>query len=178
MPKRNDYITRDEYFMWIALLSSQRSKDPTRQVGSCIVSDEKKIIWIGYNWLPHWCSDEDFPWDKNDAFEESKYAYVCHAELNSILNSQKDLHNCILYTTLFPCNECTKAIIQSWIIQVVYLSDTHKYRATTIAAKRMLDHVWIKHRQVKINKEIILSYNPVPPHEHEKKWLLNEKVIN
>jgi len=175
MPKRTDYISRDEYFMWIALLSSQRSKDPTRQVGACIVSNEKKIIWIWYNWLPRWCSDEEFSWDKNEIFEESKYAYVCHAELNSILNSQKDLHECTLYSTLFPCNECTKAIIQSWIKEVVFLSDTHKYRSTTIAAKRMLEHVWISYRQVNIKKDITLSFEPVPAHEHEKQWLLKMK---
>lgn len=170
MSKRTEYISRDEYFMWIAVLSSQRSKDPSRQVGTCIVNQKNRIIGIGYNWFPMWCNDEDFPWGKSDIFEESKLAYVCHAELNAILNSKGNLEGCTLYSTLFPCNECTKAIIQSGITSIVYLSDTHKYRSSTICAKRMLDTVGIPYRQIQTKKETIsVSLVAIPPHEHEKR---------
>jgi dCMP deaminase len=113
MPKRTDYISWDEYFMGIALLSAQRSKDPTRQVGACIVNKNKKIVGIGYNGLPRGCDDDLFPREKHDHLEHSKYGYVCHAELNAILNSPEDLSGCTMYVTLMPCNECTKALIQS-----------------------------------------------------------------
>lgn len=169
MPKRTDYISWDEYFMGIALLSAQRSKDPTRQVGACIVNKNKKIVGIGYNGLPRGCDDDLFPREKHDHLEHSKYGYVCHAELNAILNSPEDLSGCTMYVTLMPCNECTKALIQSWIEEVVYLSDTHKYRAWTIAAKRMMDHVGIKYRQADIeNKTLTISFEETPPHPHEK----------
>ncbi len=155
--------------MGIAVLSSQRSKDPTRQVWACIVDADKKIIGIWYNWLPKWCDDDDFSRKKEGPFEETKFAYVCHAELNAILNSSDNLAWCTLYTTLVPCNECTKAIIQSWITEIIYLSDTHKYRPHTIAAKRMLDNVGIPYRQVKVTTDSLnISLEPVPPHAHEK----------
>lgn len=122
--KRNNYISWDEYFMAIACLSAKRSKDPHSQVGACIVSPNKIILSTDYNGLPRNCDDDKFNWMRVPTNDFGpKYDYVVHAELNAILNSgANDLRGSTLYTKLFPCNECTKAIIQSGIIKVVYLS--------------------------------------------------------
>lgn len=135
--KREDYITWDEYFMGIALLSAQRSKDSHTQVGACIVNDEHKIVSVGYNGMPTGCDDDRMPWDREGDFLDTKYPFVCHAELNAILNCNTDLHGCTLYVTLFPCNECAKAIIQSGIRRIVYLDN--KYAGTdAIRASEMM----------------------------------------
>ena len=138
---RKDFIDWDEYFMGIALLSSMRSKDPNTQVGACIV------VGVGYNGLPKGCNDEDFPWEREGEFLETKYPYVCHAELNAILNSIQSLKDCIIYVALFPCNECSKAIIQSGIKEIVYLSDKHNGTDANKASKKMLETAGIKFRQ-------------------------------
>lgn len=145
--KREDYITWDEYFMGIAKLSAERSKDPNTQVGCCIVSDENKILSMGYNGFPTGCSDDDFPWGKGEGLD-SKYLYSTHSELNAILNYPgASLKNARLYVTLFPCNECAKAIIQCGIKELVYECD--KYADTTIvqASKKMLSAAGVKYRQ-------------------------------
>ncbi|MCR5718458.1 MAG: dCMP deaminase family protein [Oscillospiraceae bacterium] len=135
--KRRDYISWNEYFMGIASLSAQRSKDSNTQVGACIVNSENKIVSVGYNGMPTGCSDDEMPWEREGAFLETKYPFVCHAELNAILNSNADLHGCTLYVTLFPCNECAKAIIQSGIRRVIYLEN--KYAGTdSIRASELL----------------------------------------
>ncbi|MGM0431142.1 MAG: deoxycytidylate deaminase [Spirochaetota bacterium] len=137
--------------MGVAILSSKRSKDPSTQVGACIVSEDKKIVGVGYNGFPIGCDDDVLPWDREGEFLETKYPYVCHAELNAILNSiSRDLRGCTIYVALFPCNECTKAIIQSRIKEVVYLSD--KYADTDIvrASKRMMNQSDIAYRQLNL----------------------------
>ncbi|MBQ4565310.1 MAG: dCMP deaminase family protein [Oscillospiraceae bacterium] len=146
--KRQDYISWDEYFMGVALLAARRSKDPSTQVGACIVSPEKIIISTGYNGLPNGCSDDEYPWGREG--EETKYPYVVHAELNANLNAGgRVLRGATLYVALFPCNECAKAIIQSGIKEVIYLSD--KYAATDVvrASKRMLDSGGVQYHQLK-----------------------------
>ena len=146
--KRQDYISWDEYFMGIALLSAQRSKDSNTQVGACIVSREKKILSLGYNGMPTGCNDDEMPWEREGDAINTKYMYVCHAELNAILNrGDVSLANSILYVTLFPCNECAKAIIQSGIKEIVYMSDKYASQANTIVSKRLFDMVGIKYRQ-------------------------------
>lgn len=160
MSKRTNYISWDEYFMGVALLSAKRSKDPATQVGACIVNTKNKIVGAGYNGLPAGCNDNEFPWDKQGDFLQTKYPYVCHAELNAILNNiGMDLHGCRIYTALFPCNECAKAIIQSGIIEVIYLSDKYDGSDTSVASKRMLDTAGVSYRKVEaqINK-IELSF--------------------
>lgn len=151
--KRENYINWDEYFMGVALLSAMRSKDPNTQVGACIVNNDKKIIGVGYNGLPMGCDDNDFPWEREGEFLETKYPFVCHAELNAILNSTKSLKGCTIYIALFPCHECTKAIIQSGIKEIVYLSDKYDKTPSNIASKKMLDSAEIKYRKLstKIN---------------------------
>ena len=137
-----DNISWDEYFMSIALLSSLRSKDGNTKVGACIVSDDHKVLSLGYNGMPLGVSDEEIPWagsKENKPYLETKYPYVCHAELNAILNSNHNLKGSTLYVTLFPCNECTKAVIQAGIKKVVYLSDKYHDTDAEIAARRMLD---------------------------------------
>jgi dCMP deaminase len=156
MQKRSDYITWDEYFMGVALLSARRSKDPNTQVGACIVNPKNKIVGAGYNGLPIGCSDDDFPWDKQGEFLTTKYPFVCHAELNAILNNiGMDLKDCKIYTALFPCNECTKAIIQSGITEVIYLSDKYEGSDSCKASKIMLDKAGIHYRKVKSSMEYI-----------------------
>ena len=161
MKKRNNYINWDEYFMGVALLSAKRSKDPATQVGACIVNTKNKIVGAGYNGLPIGCSDDDFPWGKTGEPLQTKYPYVCHAELNAILNNiGMDLHGCRIYTALFPCNECAKAIIQSGISEIIYLSDKYASTDTAIASKKMLDKAGVTYRKVNPTiQKIELSFN-------------------
>jgi Deoxycytidylate deaminase len=158
--KRNDHISWDEYFMGVAVLSAMRSKDPNTQVGACIVNEEKKIVGVGYNGFPIGCSDDDLPWEREGEWLETKYPYVCHAELNAILNSiNGSLKNCTLYVDLFPCNECAKAIIQSGIRRVVYLSDKYKDTDSTRASRRMFDEAKVEYTQLKPAKnELVLRF--------------------
>ena len=158
--KRKDYITWDEYFMGVALLSAMRSKDPNTQVGACIVSPDKKIIGLGYNGLPKGCEDDEFPWEREGEFLETKYPYVCHAELNAILNSTQSLKNCSIYVALFPCHECSKAIIQSGIREIVYLSDKYAETESNLASKRMLDAAGVTYRRLEnACRELYLSFH-------------------
>lgn len=157
--KRTDYISWDEYFMGIALLSAQRSKDSGTQVGACIVSEDNKILSMGYNGMPIGCSDDQMPWGKEGPPLETKYMYVCHAELNAILNyNGPSLKGAKLYTTLFPCNECAKAIIQSGIKKLIYLSDKYADTDSVKASKKMFDMVGITYEQFRVSgKKICLS---------------------
>ena len=162
MPKRKDYISWDEYFMVIAMLSSYRSKDPNTQVGACIVNDRNKIMSVGYNGLPSGCSDDEFPWERSGDEFETKYPYVCHAELNAILNSGgSSLEGCKVYVALFPCNECAKAIIQSGIKEVIYISDKYADSVGVRASKRMFDAAGVKYKQIKMQRDsIVIDFSP------------------
>lgn len=148
--KRADYITWGEYFMGVAQLAAQRSKDPNTQVGACIVNDDNMILSVGYNGLPAGCSDDDFPWAREGDVYDTKYAYVCHAELNAILNSgTADLRGSTIYVSLFPCEGCTKALIQKGVKEVIYESDKYHDMPATMAARRMLDAAGVKYTQYK-----------------------------
>lgn len=150
MAKREDYITWDEYFMGLALLSAKRSKDPSTQVGACIVNDDNRVVSVGYNGFAFGCSDEEFPWDREGDFLNTKYPYVVHAELNAILNVRGvSLHGARIFIALFPCNECSKAIIQSGIKEVVYLSDKYAETDSVKASKKMLQAAGVKLTQLK-----------------------------
>jgi len=157
MDKRTDYISWDEYFMAVAVLSSKRSKDPNTQVGACIVTPDNKIVGTGYNGFPIGCSDDSLPWKREGSPYDTKYLYVCHAELNAILNSTKNLAGCRLYVALFPCNECAKAIIQSGIKKVIYKDDKYADTDGVRASKRMFDEAGIEYEQLVMNTEITLS---------------------
>jgi dCMP deaminase len=146
--KRQDYISWDTYFMGIAQLSSKRSKDPKTQVGACIVSPENKIVGIGYNGFPKGISDDVFPWKDQGDFLETKYPYVVHAEANAILNASQNLKDCKLFVTLFPCNECTKLIIQSGIKELIYVSNKDEGKDFQIASRKMLEKAQVKLRQI------------------------------
>lgn len=161
MPKRADYISWDEYFMGISLLSCCRSKDPNTQVGACIVNSENRIMSVGYNGFPKGCSDDEYPWERSgDDQNETKYPFVCHAELNAILNAGgNSLKGCKIYVALFPCNECAKAIIQSGINEVIYISDKYADSAATIASKRMLASAGVKLTPFKSDKKITISFD-------------------
>jgi len=149
-------INWDEYFMGIALLSSLRSKDPNTRVGACIVNEDKRIVGVGYNGMPYGCDDNVFPWGKEGDYLSQKYPYVVHAELNAILNATVSLKNCVLYTALFPCNECCKAIIQSGIKKIYYLSDKYADTDSVIAAKKMLDAADVEYTEMKTKIENII----------------------
>lgn len=144
--KRQDYITWDEYFMGVAFLAAMRSKDPNTQVGACIVSPDNKILSMGYNGLPIGCSDDEFPWNRDGEPLENKYFYTTHSELNAILNYRGgSLEGAKMYVTLFPCNECAKAIIQSGIKTLVYADDKYSMTPAVIASKRMLDAAGVRY---------------------------------
>ena len=157
--KREDYISWDEYFMGVAILSSMRSKDPNTQVGACIVSENHKILSMGYNGFPTGCSDNEFPWAREgDDPLETKYVYSTHSELNAILNySGGSLVGARLYVSLFPCNECAKAIIQCGIREVIYANDKYSDTPSVIASKRMMDAAGVKYHQYrKTEREVTI----------------------
>lgn len=146
---RDSILTWDQYFMSLAHLSGMRSKDPNTQVGACIVNERKRIVGIGYNGFPYGCDDDKYPWEREGGFLDTKYAYVVHAELNAILNATEPLHGCTIYVSLFPCNECAKAIIQSGIKKVVYEDDKYRDTEASEASRRMLRSAGVELRHVK-----------------------------
>ncbi len=154
--QRDNYLSWDEYFMGIAKLSALRSKDPSTQVGACIVSLDNRILSIGYNGAPNGFCDDCFPWDKKGDALNTKYLYVCHAELNAILNfrgNKRDLESSKIYVALFPCNECAKAIIQSGIKEVIYLSDKYHDEVNFVASRRLFDECKVTYRKFETKQD-------------------------
>ena len=147
--KRENYISWDEYFMGVARLSAMRSKDPNTQVGACIVSKKNRIVGIGYNGFPIGIDDDEYPWENQGDFLNTKYPYVVHAEPNAILNSTVSLENATLYVTLFPCHECAKLIIQSGIKEIVYTENKYQDEDSAKASIRMLNDAGIALRHMK-----------------------------
>ena len=147
--KRDGYITWDEYFMGVAKLSAMRSKDPNTQVGACIVDQDNRILTVGYNGMPSGCNDDEMPWDREGEGMASKYFFVCHAELNAILNYRGGgtLRGSRCYVTLFPCNECAKAIIQAGIKEVIYMCDKYADSESTMASKKMFEMAGVKYTE-------------------------------
>lgn len=141
--KRKDYISWREFFMSVAMIAAQRSKDPNTQVGACIADSDNIIVGVGYNGMPNG-NDSSFPWTRDGNYLNTKYPYVCHAELNAILNSHKSLKDCTLYVTMHPCNECAKAIIQSGITKVIYYENKYPDSDSTKAAKSMFDNCGVE----------------------------------
>jgi dCMP deaminase len=162
--KRTDYLSWDDYFMAVAHLSAMRSKDPSTQVGACIVNAQNRIVGIGYNGFPAGCSDDDLPWDRVAANPlDTKYMYVCHAEMNAILNrNTSDTRGCRIYVDLFPCNECAKLIIQSGINEVVYMADKYHDLPAFVASRRLFNCSGVKFRQHKSSKKITIDLGALP----------------
>ncbi len=161
--KRQDYLAWDEYFMAIAKLSAMRSKDPSTQVGACIVGNNNRILGIGYNGAPNGYDDDKFPWAREGQNLDTKYPYVCHAEMNAILNyrgDKKELEDAKLYVDLFPCNECAKIIIQSGIKKIIYLSDKYAGTEENIASKRLFDECHVQYEKIQLGekKEIRIQF--------------------
>lgn len=155
--ERKEHLTWDEYFMGVAKLSALRSKDPSTQVGACIVSNDNRILSIGYNGAPNGFDDKYFPWAREGVPLDTKYLYVCHAEMNAITNfrgSRKDLKDSTIYVDLFPCNECAKQIIQSGIKHVIYLCDKYADTDGVKASKRMFEECGVTYQKLDVNKEI------------------------
>lgn len=160
--KRRDVISWDNYFMGIAHLSALRSKDPHTQVGACIVTPQKKVVGLGYNGFPTGISDDDLPWEREGEYVNVKYAYVVHAELNAILNATTSLHGCTMYVSLFPCNECAKAIIQAGITTLVYESDKYAQSPAVVASKKLLQYAGVT--LIALPHQVSLSLS-VHPHD-------------
>jgi len=163
---RENYLNWDEYFIGISLLSAMRSKDPQTQVGACIVNEDHRIVGIGYNGFPRGCSDSEFPWEREGEFLETKYPYVVHAEQNAILNSTTALRNCRIYVSLFPCHECAKYIVQSGIIEVIYLNDKYAQEPSTLASKKMFNAAGITYRQIKSIQLTVQIENEIFKNDH------------
>lgn len=160
--KRKDYISWDEYFMGVAMISAMRSKDPNSQIGACIVNEKNHIVATGYNGFPIGCSDEEFPWARKGEKLDTKYLYVVHAEANAITNATVTLDNCKIYLSMYPCNECTKLIIQSRIKEVIYISDKYSHLDEYKAAKKMLKIAGIKTRQfIPKHKHLIIDFDKI-----------------
>jgi dCMP deaminase len=145
---RKDYLKWDEYFMSVAILSGLRSKDPSTQVGACIVNDQNHIVGTGYNGMPKGTVDSDAMWQKDGDYFETKYPYVVHAEQNAILNTSASIRGARIYVSLFPCHECAKYIIQSGIDEVVYMEDKYAETDSVKASKKMLDAAEVTCRQI------------------------------
>lgn len=152
---KNEILTWDEYFMALAHLSGMRSKDPNTQVGACIVNQNNRVVGIGYNGMPYGCSDDEYPWERGENFIDTKYPYVVHAELNAILNSTSQLAKCSIYVSLFPCNECAKAIIQSGITEVIYENDKYADTDSVKASKRMFKSAGVNFRKISPMKILV-----------------------
>ena len=157
--KRKDYLSWDEYFMGVAMLSARRSKDPNTQVGACIVSENNRILSMGYNGFPNGVSDDEFPWNREGDPLESKYFYAAHGELNAILNYRGgSLEGARLYVTLFPCNECAKAVIQSGIKTVIYGDDKYKDAPNNIASMRLFNAAGVRYyKYEKTGRSIVID---------------------
>ncbi|XP_050733934.1 uncharacterized protein LOC127007248 isoform X1 [Eriocheir sinensis] len=167
--KREDYLPWEDYFMAVATLSSLRSKDPVTQVGACIVDHNNRIIGIGYNGMPVGCSDDELPWGKTNKLD-NKDMYVCHAGVNAIMNKNTDVFGCTLYTTLFPCNECAKVIIQAGIKNIIYASDKQKIHIQ--CAKKMLDMAGVKYsaynQVIKRTRKVVINFEAIDSDSLEK----------
>ena len=160
MTKRLNYLTWDEYFIALAKLTAMRSKDPSTQVGACIISADNRILSVGYNGAPNGFDDDNFPWNRQGENLETKYPYVCHAEMNAVLNyrgTRKDFENARIYVDLFPCNECAKIIIQSGIKEVVYLSNKYKDSENNIASRKLFDSCGVEYHQLDLEKQITIE---------------------
>ena len=158
--KREEYLSWDNYFMAIAKLSAMRSKDPSTQVGACIVSKDNRILSIGYNGAPNGFHDDNFPWDREGEPMDTKYFYVCHGEMNAIMNyrgNKRDLEGSKIYVDLFPCNECAKLIIQAGIEEVIYLSDKYKDKDLFRASKKLFDACGVKYTHLEGFEDIIIK---------------------
>ena len=162
MSKRKDYLKWDEYFMGLAVMASLRSKDPNTQVGCCLVDDDNRILSLGYNGFPIGCNDDEFPWDREaNSSYDTKYNYVCHAELNAILNYKgTSLKGAKAYVNQFPCNECAKAIIQSGISKVIYIHDKKPDSPEHRATEKMLKYAKIEIKQT--DRLLIVNHNITP----------------
>uniref|UniRef100_A0A8C2PF82 Deoxycytidylate deaminase n=1 Tax=Capra hircus TaxID=9925 RepID=A0A8C2PF82_CAPHI len=169
--KRDDYLEWPEYFMAVAFLSAQRSKDPNSQVGACIVNAENKIVGIGYNGMPNGCSDDLLPWRRTaENILDTKYPYVCHAELNAIMNKNSaDVKGCTMYVALFPCNECAKLIIQAGIKEVIFMSDKYHDSNETTAARLMFEMAGISFRKFTPKcSQIVIDFDSINSRPSQK----------
>ena len=162
--KIKDYLNWDECFIQIAFVMAQRSKDPSTQAGAVVVDQDNIVVGLGYNGFPRGCTDENFPWSREGDFLETKYAYVVHAEENAIYNANKQTNGCKVYTTMFPCNECVKTLIQSGIAEIIYASDKYHDQPAWQAGRKMLEAAGVKYRQYQ--PQFNLNLKKIDPIRH------------
>ena len=133
--------------MRMAHVIAERSKDPSTQIGAIVVDNNNVVVGVGYNGWPRWIKNDALPWTKEGSFENTKYAYVCHAEENAIYNANNKTKGCKIYCVQFPCNECTKTLIQTGIKEIIYESDKRIDFPETKVSQRMLKLTNIKVRK-------------------------------
>ena len=163
--KRKDYLEWYDFFMSAAYCASLRSKDPSTQVGACIVNRKNRIVALGYNGMPNGCSDDSLPWNRTaDDQLNTKYPYVCHAEMNAILNKTTfDLADCTCFVLLFPCNECAKLIIQAGITKVAYISDKYHDKFEFRASRKLFQMAGVELVQyTPKQKKIVIDFDKIP----------------
>eukprot|EP01147_Barroeca_monosierra_P005596 gene5596-8942_t len=152
--RRQNCLSKDAWYMAMAVLASKRSKDPRTQVGCVIVDGKGVIVSVGYNGFPTGCPDTELPWAKEaESVLDTKFPYVCHAEMNAILNTNdQSVEGCTAYSTLFPCNECAKMIIQAGIRKVVYLCNKSSGKPSAIASQKMFDMAGVEYTKFDYSK--------------------------
>jgi len=154
---KSDIITWDDFFMGVCKLAAERSRDPSTAVGCCIVDDFNNIVGVGFNGLPRGCDPNLFPWDREGGFLDTKYAYISHSETNALDNADRSkVRGSRLYVSLFPCNECSKRIIQNGIKEVIFLSDKYHNTDAAEASRRLLVAAGIKTRQFVCNRHQVI----------------------
>lgn len=159
--KRLEYLSWEESFMLVAIISSLRSKDPSKRVGACIVNEDNVIVGTGYNGLPRGFDDDQFSWEKSDNFVDNRNSYVVHGEENAIANSRGELKGCRLYVTLFPCNECAKLIAQKGIKEIVYLAESNRHNEYVIVAEKILKNAGVKLTKSTVNPKEMMERLPL-----------------
>ncbi len=134
----------------MARIIAERSKDPSTQAGAVIATKDNVVVGIGYNGFPRGVDNDVFPWEREGALHETKYAYICHSEENAIYNANNETQDCKMYCTLFPCNECAKTIIQNGITEIIYENDKYHEDPRWIASRRMFDAAHVVCRQYQL----------------------------
>lgn len=133
----------DRRFLEMAALCSTWSKDPSTKVGAVIVSDRRRVVAVGYNGFPRGIEDKEDWLNSRD----TKLSLVAHAERNALDNAECSVVGSTLYTTLFPCNECAKSIIQRQIKRIVSFDiekETHYQRFNFDLSKSMFESTGIE----------------------------------
>lgn len=134
----SDWDTR---FLDLAHHVADWSKDPSTKVGAVIVNDKKQVLSLGYNGFPRGVRD----CQERYANREQKLLFVAHAERNALDNAFTDVEGATLYSTLYPCTDCAKGIIQRGIKRVVTtpINDVQAKRFNFFTSKIMFEEAGV-----------------------------------